>query len=462
LILNVFLNRHGVCSGHCARPIFVNGVTALLCFEPGVGDFEPHKIGVLMSNTAVDNRRPSIGSEHHSLPGGRVLNSREDLSSAFELFNNVSAQLADTYREMEQQVGSLNAELHQVAEQRLQELKEKERIAQRLEGLLNLLPAGVVVLDSHGVVTECNPAAVNFLGEPLLGQRWLDIIARSFSPQLDDGHEISLRDGRRISMSTRSLQGGSGQLILLTDLTETRELQMRLNRHRRLSEMGRMVSSLAHQIRTPLSAAMLYAGHLCDSELTQEQHKRFSQKVLSRLTHLEQQVKDMLIFAKGDVKLTGTVTTAELLAQLEAAMEVTIERSNSVYNINNTVPDVLVQCNRESMVGALMNLVNNAIESAGKQARITISADLVNHDQISICIHDNGPGIVEDVLARLEDPFFTTKSQGTGLGLAVVRAVAKAHHGQFELSSEPGQGVCARLLLPVMAENIDCCVGEVL
>jgi two-component system sensor histidine kinase FlrB len=93
--------------------------------------------------------------------------------------------------------------------------------------------------------------------------------------------------------------------LLLTDLTETRALQQRLSRHQRLSEMGRMMSSLAHQIRTPLSAAMLYAGHLCDSDLSQEQTRRFSYKLLDRLQHLEQQVKDMLIFVRGDVKLTA-------------------------------------------------------------------------------------------------------------------------------------------------------------
>ncbi|MEE8058010.1 MAG: PAS domain-containing protein, partial [Pseudomonadales bacterium] len=224
-----------------------------------------------MSITALDNSQRAF----KALPAvGQPFRSREELASAFELFNNVSAQLADTYHEMEQRVGSLNAELHQVAEQRLQELKEKERLTSRLENMLNLLPAGVVVLDSRGVITECNPAALDFLGEPLSGEMWRDIIQRCFAPRLDDGHEISLKDGRRLSMVTRSLQEESGQLMLLTDLTETRDLQRRLDRHRRLSEMGRMMSSLAHQIRTPLSAAMLYAGHLCETKLTSQQSQR--------------------------------------------------------------------------------------------------------------------------------------------------------------------------------------------
>jgi two-component system sensor histidine kinase FlrB len=379
----------------------------------------------------------------------RPIRSREELMSAFEVFNNVSAQLAETYQDMEQRVGSLNQELHQVAEQRLQELKEKEQVTNRLESLLHLLPAGVVVLDSRGVVTECNPAAEDFLGEPLFGEVWRDVIRRSFAPQFDDGHEISLKDGRRISMVTRSMQGEPGQLILLTDLTETRELQKRLDRHRRLSEMGRMMSSLAHQIRTPLSAAMLYAGHLCESELTPNQSQRFSEKILSRLNHLDQQVKDMLIFVKGDVKLTDTISVDELLSQLEAAMEASIQSSGSRYVIHKECADELILCNRDSMVGALMNLVNNAIQSVANGIELTIEVGTTDGEHLQIIITDNGPGIEASVLEHLNEPFFTTKAQGTGLGLTVVRAVAQAHHGEFELCSQLGSGAVATLSLPI-------------
>ena len=376
--------------------------------------------------------------------------SREELMSAFEVFNTVSTQLAQTYQEMEHRVGSLNQELHDVAEQRLQELEEKERLTNRLESLLNLLPAGVVVLDSKGVVTECNPAALDFLGEPLLGEFWREVINRCFAPQLDDGHEISLKDGRRISMVTRSMVGEPGQLILLTDMTETRELQRRLDRHRRLSEMGRMMSSLAHQIRTPLSAAMLYAGNLCESELTPEQTQRFSEKILSRLSHLDQQVKDMLIFVKGDVKLTDTIAVSELFSALEAAMEVAVQKHHCRYQITNNCAELMVQCNRESMVGALMNLVNNAIQSKSSAVELTLQANPISTSQLQIVISDNGGGISPGEMKNLQEPFFTTKSQGTGLGLTVVRSVAQAHHGAFELHSQPGVGTQAILTLPIM------------
>lgn len=416
-----------------------------------------------MPSTALENEQLALRNKQlglHALKPvdanvlAHPIRSREELAAAFEVFNTVSAQLADTYHEMEQRVGSLNQELHQVAEQRLQELRAKEQVTNRLENLLKLLPAGVVVLDNRGVVTECNPAALDFLGEPLLGEMWRDIIQRCFAPQLDDGHEISLKDGRQISMVTRSFEGEPGQLILLTDLTETRALQRRLDRHRRLSEMGRMMSSLAHQIRTPLSAAMLYAGHLCESDLTAEQTRRFSEKTLSRLNHLDQQVKDMLIFVKGDVKLTDTISVSELLAQLEAAMEVQVNNGQLSCQINNLCQQAAIQCNCDSMVGALMNLVNNAIQSRSGLIEISIDVREMAAGELQIKLTDNGPGIEPAVLNNLQEPFFTTKSQGTGLGLAVVRAVVQAHHGQFELRSKLGVGTTAVLTLPLINNTV--------
>jgi two-component system sensor histidine kinase FlrB len=374
----------------------------------------------------------------------------EQLAEAFELFSNVSSQLANTYQAMEAKVGLLNSELHQVDEQRRQELDEKLRVSERYETLLQALPAGVVVLDSRGVITDCNPAAEALLGKPLVGELWRDVIARSFAPEGEDGHEIMLKDGRLISLATRSIDGGLGQLILLNDLTQTRRLQQNLSRHRRLSEMGRMMSSLAHQIRTPLSAAMLYAGHLNNGALSEQQTQRFAGKILSRLNHLEQQVKDMLIFVRGDVKLTDRIRADELVSLWQQAMEVPVAAAGAQCHIANLAPDALVLCNRESMVGALMNLVSNAIEAAGSAAELSIS--LKQQEQaLEIVLLDNGPGIPSELIEQLDEPFFTTKPQGTGLGLAVVKAVCQAHHGEFSLHSAPGAGCTAVIRLPLVA-----------
>ena len=258
------------------------------------------------------------------------LSSPEALNLAFRAFNQLSSDLNDAYLLLQDRVAQLTREVEMANHQRLQEISEKERIASRLENLLQLLPGGVVVLNSQGQVTHCNPAAIELLGEPLEGQFWRDIIKQRFAPRLDDGHEISLKNGRRVSLATRSLQDEPGQIILLTDQTETRRLQQHLSRHQCLSAMGKMVSSLAHQIRTPLSAAMLYAGQLESSALTPAQSTRCAGKIMSRLHNMERQVKDMLIFARGDAVLDETLSVTALFEELQIASEVLLRMPSSV------------------------------------------------------------------------------------------------------------------------------------
>lgn len=186
----------------------------------------------------------------------------QTLEIAFKAFNDLSGELNQRWQALDDQVRHLTVELEAANAQRLKELADKERIARRLQKLLQLLPGGVVVLNEKGKVAECNAAAEELLGSPLENQSWLSIIRERFAPRKDDGHEISLVNGKRVSLLSRSLDEEPGQIILITDQTQTRRLQQSLSRHQRLMEMGKMVSSLAHQIRTPLSAAMLYAGHL--------------------------------------------------------------------------------------------------------------------------------------------------------------------------------------------------------
>ena len=158
----------------------------------------------------------------------------------------------------------------------------------RLRHILQVIPTGIVVLDARGFVAQANPVALDMLGEPLLQQRWIDVIARSFRPRSDDGMEVSLHDGRRVQLQLSALEPLPGQLIVMTDLTETRELQARVAQLQRLSALGKMMASLAHQIRTPLSGAMLYAQNLQNQKLPAPARGQFCQKHLNRLQDLEQ------------------------------------------------------------------------------------------------------------------------------------------------------------------------------
>lgn len=385
-----------------------------------------------------------VGSQVQPSP---EVESRQGLEQAFALFNQMSAQLTDSYSLLEARVTELKGELAVVSAQRMQELAEKERLANRLQSLLDLLPGGVIVIDGTGTVREANPAAIDLLGEPLIGMLWRHVITRCFAPREDDGHEISLKDGRRLSIATRSLDAEPGQLVLLNDLTETRHLQSQLARHERLSSLGRMVASLAHQIRTPLSAAMIYASHLTEQALNVETQQRFAGRLKERLHELEHQVRDMLVFARGELPLTDRVTPAGLVEALESAAYTHVRDVAVRWQCNADDGELL--CNRDTLVGALLNLIENAVQASSTEARVKIHA-YSRGDTLRLCISDNGSGIDAAALARIGEPFFTTKTTGTGLGLAVVTAVARAHQGQVQFRSRPGRGTCAIVSLPLI------------
>ncbi|HGY9626291.1 TPA: PAS domain-containing sensor histidine kinase [Pseudomonas putida] len=375
--------------------------------------------------------------------------SRQGLEQAFALFSQVSSQLNESYSLLEARVSELKGELAVVSAQRMAELDEKERLANRLQNLLDLLPGGVIVIDAQGYVREANPAACELLGEPLVGQLWRQVIARSFAPRKDDGHEVSLRDGRRLSIATRSLDAEPGQLVLLNDLTETRRLQDQLARHERLSSLGRMVASLAHQIRTPLSAAMLYASHLADEEkdLPRETRQRFAGNLKERLHELEHQVRDMLVFARGELPLGDRISPKALFQALQQAAQPHVQGHAVRWQCDSHLGELL--CNRDTLVGALLNLIENALQASQGPARLKVH--LYRREQaLHLCISDAGCGIDADLLARLGEPFLTTKATGTGLGLAVVKAVVRAHQGNLGIRSKVGRGTCVQVVLPLI------------
>jgi len=339
-------------------------------------------------------------------------------------------------------------------ERELAQLREERHAARRLRRLIDQMPSGVLVIDNRGLVTECNPAAEALLGVDLYNRRWVDVIDACFAPRPDDGHEVSLKNGKRVSLATRALEGEPGQLVFVSDQTDTRLLQQKLHHYQRLSEMGRMMASLAHQVRTPLSAALLYAGHLTAPTLSDEQRIRFAGKVKSRLIHLEQQVRDMLIFARGETRLENRVTAAQLVSRIDDLLDMPLAGADADCSFTNEVPELTIQCNLEALLGAILNLVNNALQACGQGAELQIR--LAREAQwLRLDVIDNGPGMVAEQLKQALEPFYTTKSHGTGLGLAVAQVVARAHHGEFRLGSTPGAGTCATFLLPTVDEMDD-------
>ncbi|NNJ95851.1 MAG: PAS domain-containing protein [Gammaproteobacteria bacterium] len=372
------------------------------------------------------------------------------LEDAFKLFNQLSMSLADSYRDLQTQVEYLSKELSEARSERLKQLAEKELLADKLEGLLDTLPAGIVVLDSQGQITQANPVAHDMLGEDLIGRAW-DLLARRVL--VTDGDELRLHDGRWISLCIRSLDAEPGKIILITDTTETRALQELVSRQQRLTSLGEMVASLAHQIRTPLATALLYLSNISHPQAQSADRTHFADKAKERLHHLERMVNDMLIFARGEVSDTESFSVAEFIEDFKQAQEPQIDGERIMLTIQSPGDNSRLCGNRDALFGAFQNLVNNAIEACEDTLKLNIRVFQTKNNMIEFSFEDNGCGISDDIKDRVLEPFFTTRRNGTGLGLAVVNATVSSFNGRFDIHSAPGEGSCFTITLPLSTGN---------
>ncbi|MBU2869957.1 HAMP domain-containing sensor histidine kinase [Colwellia sp. E2M01] len=308
--------------------------------------------------------------------------------------------------------------------------------------LIDVMPTGLVMLDGNGIVVKINQVARNLLDEPILGQPWFNVIARSFTPREDDWHEISLKDGRRVKLEITSLGSQPGQLIMITDLTETRLLQDKISQMQRLSSLGKMVSTLAHQIRTPLSAAILYGENLATSHLAEASRIKFQEKLNARLHDLEQQVNDMLLFSKsGTEQVVSPLGINELITDTVASMEALFIKESTNIKIKLADDEQYILGNKNALTGAIQNLLQNAlramstIQQSDFEPQITLQVYSQAND-LYLSVKDNGPGIDAKISDKIFQPFYTSSSKGTGLGLSVVKSVVNAHQGEVNLLNE--------------------------
>lgn len=376
----------------------------------------------------------------------------KELEQAFSLFNEASAQLTGAYQELQQQVERLTGELAVANVELRWQLLEKEALSQRLSHLLSAMPAGVVVLDQQGTIIELNPAARELLGESLMGRAWVEIAARvlvqTVVPHEWDLAPVSGAVPRRVSISSSPLDAAGGQVLLIHDMTEAYAMQRELQRHQRLSAMGEMAAGLAHQLRTPLATALLYTSHLKKIDLPENERIRFADKVLARLRHLEHLIQDMLLFVKGEGGGRDVVRMSSVLVDLQQVMEPQMIERGLNFSIEDDSRGAAVLGSRKALTGALLNLLENAMQACPEGGQVSLRVELGDDGQVSIAVVDDGKGIDVATQERLFEPFYTTRTDGTGLGLAIVRGVAEAHRGSVQVKSAPGCGSEFILRLP--------------
>ncbi len=401
---------------------------------------------VYQTNETITMINQNVASEQQT--GGQQENVQ--LEQAFKLFNQFSEKLTDSYTDLESQVTRLTLELAEARSERLKQRVEKEMLATRLEGLLDVLPAGIIVLDKADRITQVNPLAFSMLSDVencLVGSSWKDIAQNAL---LNEGDELRLKDGRWINVSARPLRNEShpsdmGKLILISDVTENKKLQNKLNQQQRLSALGEMIAGLAHQIRTPLSSALLYITTLNHPLNDKSERIEFAEKAKQRLLHLERMVSEMLLFAKGDVVKSEYINTYEFMTQFKKSFELDDRVDSGSIKVSKNLKNVIIQANSDVLLSSIQNIIDNAIdacieEDIDKSTSVKIDAFLNNKNQFELNVLDNGCGMSQQTIDKIFQPFFTTKSTGTGLGLAVANATVNRYGGVMLVHSEVAVG----------------------
>ncbi len=362
---------------------------------------------------------------------------RSELQAAFRAFGSVSTQLSGAFDALRGQVAQLRGELGEANAGR-------EHLAARLSALVRSLPGGVLVLEDGGQVAEVNPAATELLGEPLIGQGFAQVLARAGANLDASPDHAELRSGRFVNISRRAM-GQGGEVVLLTDVTESHLMREYLARQQRLLTLGELAAGLAHQIRTPLATALLYASQMTLPGRSIDDLNRCADKTVDSLKQLDRLVNDMLAFAHGGAA-REIVSVSALLEQVAQWVRPAMRRGVRL-TIRTQAPELLVRANASSLVSVVLNLATNALQAAVADLDLELLARRGDPGRAQIVVSDNGPGIPAALRQRIFEPFFTTRERGNGIGLSIVKSVVEAHHGSVRLL-EGGPGATFVIDLP--------------
>ena len=369
------------------------------------------------------------------------------LRQAFDAFSRAAASLEGSYAELRIQVEHLSAQLAQANGKLEQELAEKQTLVERQSALLAALPAGVVVVAGCGTVREANAAATRLLGDPLVGRPWREARARLAPADSEFEWIAPGAGGSRIALEEQSMGARCERIVLLHDVTEAHAARVRLARNERLAAMGEMAARVAHQLRTPLATAMLYASQLERPSMSDAERASVAQRVLARLRGLERVTREMLRYVRGERAPTADIDVGALLGEAAQVVEPLMARRGIAFTWVDHTGSAVLHGDRRGLAAALLSLLENAAQATSQGGKVRLEG-MANSARVRICVSDTGAGIPAEAFARVFEPFYSTRSDGTGLGLAIVKSVVELHGGTIDIASSADAGTCFTITLP--------------
>ncbi|MCS6924354.1 MAG: ATP-binding protein [Candidatus Binatia bacterium] len=392
------------------------------------------------------------------------------LKGVIAWFRQSSRRLTAEYRRLEERVADLNGELERKNRELERSLREREAAWGYLLSVLESLKAGVLVVDQDLRPTFTNRRLRELVGE-VDERRAVQLIGEKLAYRLKRGEKdfLPLECERVVhGLGTAAIpvhlivsevlvaaQKSVGYVLVFQDISRLKRLEAEAARARRLAALGEMAAGIAHEVRNPLGGIELCASLL--KELGTGRVGQLATEILTAVQRLQTTLSHLLSFA-AEPRIAAESLPVPLL--LKAVEEMALPLlCRGPWRLEIAVEDNLppLWADRELLLQALLNLVVNATEAMpqGGTVRITAQRSVLYsatgriHREVEIKVVDEGVGIAPEDRERIFDPFFTTKRQGTGLGLALTHKIICAHHGTIEVYSEPGQGSCFTLCLPV-------------
>jgi len=339
------------------------------------------------------------------------------------------------------------------------ELRELAEIHRRI---VDNVSSGLLTVSRTGEISSFNREAQRITGWSVaeaLGGR-LEQLFPALGPVDAAGRQERMqirfesRDGRKLhlGMSVSMLRDPSGRadgaIVIFQDLTRVVEMEDELRRSERLGAIGQLATGLAHEIRNPLAslsgAIELLTADLPEGDRNSQTLSQIVQRETARLNRL---VSDFLTYARPGPGRFEPVELAPLFEELRTLFET--DRSCGIALELDVPAGLRALGNSDQLRQVFWNLLLNAAQSEPVDGAVHVRAHAgTDGQELVTCVEDHGCGFPPDALARLYEPFFTTKAKGTGLGLATVQRVVEAHGGRITVASERGKGTTVRVFLP--------------
>ncbi|MEW6049876.1 MAG: ATP-binding protein [Candidatus Zixiibacteriota bacterium] len=421
-------------------------------------------------------------------------------AESYASFNRIINGLQRQYLELKEEFTAQNDRLAET-NRKLVEMTQKNLAATEfLNGILNSLGVGVIAVDQSGRITHFNPAASLLFGLPLeepLGRPYRDIItpgtpidanclrAAETGRAVDSVERvINLADGARLhlSASTALLRDNEGRpagaVEVLHDLTKLKRMEHELARLNTLAALGEMAATIAHEVRNPLAGIGGFAALLLRDLPDDDARRALVEKIMHGVESLNKTVTTLLNYSRFDEVNKEETNIEEFLhrtieqfrrdnAERAAPLSIVVRGSVGSDGASSTVwidPMLMRQL--------LFNLFQNALEACGESGRVEIGCERLSRQRathlygerlllglddtvLETTVADSGPGIAPEHIDRIFAPFFTTKLDGNGLGLAVAWKIIKAHGGDLVADNRPEGGARFRILLPVKMDHVN-------